>query len=660
MGNSFLPFKKACLFVLAVLMVPVIAQDDADLDFASMSLEDLLNVEVVTASKQAESINDAPAVVSTISAREIRQFGGTHLIDVLERLPAMQAVRPQLLWPTLTFRGGDIASNGLNHWLMLLNGRPFSRGSYNGGGQWDPLYTLPIDIVQRIEIIRGPGSVLYGTNAFEGVINIITKTDEESKLDIRGYAGSFGGTDINVTGNYVSGDFRLTASLKSFQEDGPDYNGNDTFTTAPWQFEDEEDNFGLMVDMAYKGFSFTASISEMEFINRAFTDVSDDNEQEFFNLGYEHTFNDNWSWENNLTFNNNDFSFTNLGNGVLDWTRRNEDVLFESTVFGRLSEKVKFLFGGLYEQIEGGSFNSQISSGVEIRDYDETNWSLYTQFDFQVTEKVKIIAGGQLNNSGVVDDSKFVPRIGTVINFNEDFGMKLLYGEAFRAPSVAEVFVDQAAIGLTGPNPGLQFETVTTIDLQIFANTNNFQFTGTIFQSEQEDIIKVDSNPDPNYLQWFNNVGTVEATGVELEFKYVPNENLYLIGSYTYQQNEETILNIDDFTLGPEYTGKIGIGYDNKWVSLGVFNSLYDSYKPLTTRGTTPVVVQPESDSYNWLTAKASFHFTNLGRAKLHIDLYGENLLDEEVYVPEAVVLVLNTLPDTQGSAFYGGVRVEF
>lgn len=142
--------------------------------FDDMSLEDLLSVEIVTASKKAESLSDAPGVVTVITAGEIRAFGATNLMDALQRVPGLQPISSHLFVQNVASMRGDLMTHTDNHVLILLDGRPVREGLL--GGTNSPVYTgFPIDMIERVEVIRGPGSVLYGTNAFTGVVNIITK-----------------------------------------------------------------------------------------------------------------------------------------------------------------------------------------------------------------------------------------------------------------------------------------------------------------------------------------------------------------------------------------------------------------------------------------------------------------------------------------------------
>lgn len=133
-------------------------------ELLQLPLEQLLAIDVTTPSKRAETRADAPGVVSIVTAEEIFGFGANSLFDVLERAPSIQTLGSSLFPRNLTVMRGDLRSLFNNHVLILIDGRPIREGIE--GGVDSPTFTaFPVDMIERIEIVRGPGSVLYGTNA---------------------------------------------------------------------------------------------------------------------------------------------------------------------------------------------------------------------------------------------------------------------------------------------------------------------------------------------------------------------------------------------------------------------------------------------------------------------------------------------------------------
>ncbi|OQY59644.1 MAG: hypothetical protein B6245_05570 [Desulfobacteraceae bacterium 4572_88] len=146
-------------------------------DFTTFSLEELKNVEIISVSKKPEKISEAPAAVFVISQEDIRRSGATNIADALRLAPGVQVARMNTHGWAISVRGfNDFYSNKL---LVLIDGRSVYTPIFSGVF-WDVQDTLMEDI-DRIEVIRGPGSALWGANAVNGVINIITKHAKDTQ-----------------------------------------------------------------------------------------------------------------------------------------------------------------------------------------------------------------------------------------------------------------------------------------------------------------------------------------------------------------------------------------------------------------------------------------------------------------------------------------------
>jgi iron complex outermembrane receptor protein len=159
------------LMVASLCVLPALgAAEDASLDFADMSIEDLMDLEVTSVSKHAESLSAAPAAITVITAEDIRRSGHTSVPEVLRMVPGLQVARIDASRWAISSRGfAGLLSSKL---LVLIDGRsvysPTSSGVY-----WD-VQDVRLEDIERIEVIRGPGGTLWGANAVNGVINIIT------------------------------------------------------------------------------------------------------------------------------------------------------------------------------------------------------------------------------------------------------------------------------------------------------------------------------------------------------------------------------------------------------------------------------------------------------------------------------------------------------
>ncbi|HVS19926.1 MAG TPA: TonB-dependent receptor [Planctomycetota bacterium] len=168
--------------------VPVWAQDDS-LDLGELSLEALLGIEVesTAAGRKAQTVRATPAAVHVLTADDLRRSGATTLAEALRLVPGLHVARINSSSWAVSARGFN--DQYANKMLVLVDGRsvytPLFSGTY-----WDAL-DLPLDTVERIEVVLGPGAVLWGANAVNGVISIVTKSAHDSLgTQVSGLAGN--------------------------------------------------------------------------------------------------------------------------------------------------------------------------------------------------------------------------------------------------------------------------------------------------------------------------------------------------------------------------------------------------------------------------------------------------------------------------------------
>ena len=162
------------------------ADDEPNIN--NLSIEDLLNVEVTSVSKKAQSLNDAAAAIFVISQEDIKRSGATSIPDALRLAPGLDVARVNANVWAVTSRGfgGRIA----NKLQVLIDGRSVYNRAF-AGVDWEN-QDVVLEDIDRIEVIRGPGATMWGANAVNGVINIITKSSAQTQGGmLSGGAGSF-------------------------------------------------------------------------------------------------------------------------------------------------------------------------------------------------------------------------------------------------------------------------------------------------------------------------------------------------------------------------------------------------------------------------------------------------------------------------------------
>ena len=191
--------------------IPAVTPPPANLDLTRLSLEELTSLKVDTvfgASKHIQSTREAPSSVSIVSQEDIRKYGYRTLSDVLNRVRGFY-VGYDRLYHTVGVRGFNRPGDFGGRILMMVDGHRLNDGIYDSAASGND-FPLDIDLVDRIEIIRGPGSSLYGNNAFFGVINVVTRRG--SSVDGTELSGSYGHYDT-WTGRATYGE-RLSNGLE--------------------------------------------------------------------------------------------------------------------------------------------------------------------------------------------------------------------------------------------------------------------------------------------------------------------------------------------------------------------------------------------------------------------------------------------------------------
>lgn len=649
-------------FMAIMLSAPAQAQDIDDI-FA-LDVETLLNVKVVTTSKRDETLIEAPGIVTVITKEDIKRYGGKSLLEVISRLPNMDIVRPPLM-PTGI--GGNIRGQvpkGIpNHLLTLLDGRPF-RESQLGG--WDQSFYqgFPLEMIEKIEMIRGPGSVLYGTNAFSGVINIVTKKPENITGEHAGYVsagyGSFNTkfSDASYRFHAPDHDFSLSAAVKYYDTQGWSYDVVD-INGVDDRSDLARDALGGFVRARYKNLTITGFNGQTENDTQGLAPVwpmgTHKQKRQFWDIGYVQPLGDDWKANFNVTYNGFE-NFATARGTALDENEFN-DILYEVSVAGAPYRNVNIVAGAIYDDRQG-------TLKLGSTDFKEAMENYYLQADFKPKEWLKFIGGIQLNKPESFESYDTSLRAGAIMNFTPEIGAKALYGEAFRAPTASETRLDIP--GVTG-NPDLKSEEITTKEIQFFYNTQRYFAAATYYESDIENPIATGPNPDAPPAFTFLNGNEQKYKGIEFEGKALITENFEMQGSLTYQWGENPRTGNRDITLAPHFMFKLGGSYvSDKGFSIGIYNQHIGDTVGYPTVVLPTAKPNPTVDNTNLLTANLSFDVNEIldlpqTMPDTTFNIYGDNLLDEDIYVSDiSDGIANNTIPGYGGRAFYASVSFKF
>jgi outer membrane receptor protein involved in Fe transport len=532
-------------------------------------------------------------VVSVISAENIQIFGGNTLFELLERVSSIYLTGSALLPDNMVSVRGDATVHYSNRVLVLIDGRPY-RDSAGGGIRLALFQFFPISRIERIEIIRGPGAVLYGSGAYTGVINVITKKEKARAAQVCLRAGGDG---------RVQGAAHFSTPLK---EKGEVSLGLQGANTAGWEFNATDGmgvnrslsrstkgaglhlaarygNFHLqtfagvanMTAMYFPGaWSSYTRISGSDTLRNFYSDFQAIHYSLFADAGYTFELSKKWKLSSNLTYNG--LRFVETAKGAADdiAITRSEDWLFEVANFIELGEKGTLIWGGLAQRISGhqtfpislrrekteefpyeavgfGSYNifnfnlgRNPAPPYIIEPYAETWFSGYLQTDYRLSSHFKIVMGGQLNKAAEVA-LDFVPRLALIAKANDYVGAKLLYGEAFRVGASSERFI---RVNFVFGNPSLLPEKIRTTELSLYYNDPNqlSSLTLTYFQNRQRNIITRSSKAaqDNNIpaFEYFDNSTLRRAQGFELEVTLNPLDRLKVMAYASVMESQDEVV----------------------------------------------------------------------------------------------------------------------
>ena len=652
---------RILIFLILFSTGALYAQEDETVEVYDLSLEQLMQMEVVSASKTEEGINDAPGVISTIGAEEIRRLGGTNLAEVLERSAGVYITGTYYMPDNYISLRGDASSHYNRHVLILINGRPV-RETLFGGVDFSILKSIPLSAIRQIEIIRGPGSVLYGSNAYTGVINILIDKKKEG-LITRVSGGSLATKNMEVANTHSKGDLILNTSLKYSRSEGweneiiselneslvrkmgyytlgayarADYNNLEVTGMIN---HTSQNNFGTLPINDFPGGT--------PFLNRDITST-----RFMLDAGYEFAISENWSLKANSTFNESIITYDATDG---DFEGQSSDLLLEVTNFITATENINVTAGGTaYIMSAGGELSDNPDQGIAYT--NEVWYSAYFQADFRPIEQLKLIAGAQMNAPEGVGIN-FVPRLGAIYQANEHLGVKALYGQAFRTAYIAEQqsFEPPILIG----NPDLTPQTIETIDLQVFYNSSKIQGSVTAFNSKMKNVISLTSPPNQTYV----NQGEVSFMGVEAEGKWVITENFFVNASYTYQTNENAEEQ-ENITLMPQQLTKVNFSYKRDWLTIGVSNMTVARVPRVDETNSAVRSVNPTAVGYNFTSLNLDidiYNMLNVDKAYgLNFQCYVSNLFDEEIYYPEYTRRNINSIGGRAGRIVNLGVQLKF
>ena len=504
---------------------------------------------VVTASRMAMRSGDAPSAVTVFTEKDIRAMGALTVLDVLRYAPGLDVFQMNHADTNVSARSFNALN--ANKLLIMVDGRTIYQDS-TGSILWTTL-NVPIIRIKRIEIVRGPGSALYGANAFSGVINIITKAPRElasapSKTTLRSAIGDYGTTynEFLTSTPTTSGWYFTTGGV---------YNKTDGFGSR--KANRVRDSYTMPVitldaEKRFKRGSVIVSLGQTD-------GQSDYNQSGTASLldvhahtGYMLIRYDESRVKNPISghlFSNFFLSSLASGNtrplkpgGALHLT---DETTFDAELQQQrtLSSHHNIVYGANYRST---LLRSQVTAGGK---HQRELYAVYFQDDIRLGRRTHLFAGFRLDDNSQYG-LNFTPRLSLLHRVSSSETVRLSFGSAFRSPTLLESYEDLALLIAPGLNlrvrgrRDLKPERVTSYEVGWHKVLRNGSLGVNAFYNQYTDLIspKVTAlAPSPPFpagipteLTFFNQRGA-RIVGVELEGQMRINSRLRGLFNYAYQ-----------------------------------------------------------------------------------------------------------------------------
>ena len=554
------------------------------------------DVQVVTsASGYEQKITDAPASISVISQEDLKQKKYSNLAEAIEDVEGVDV------------RDGVGKTGGLNisirgmgsaNTLILIDGRrqnSSGNNTPNGFGETSGNFLPPLASIERIEVIKGPMSTLYGSDAMGGVVNIITKKvanewsgainvdqtlQESSKYGNNNNINMYASGPIvkDLLGLALRGNYYNREASKIFYDDGSnpsstrDDKGRSPVEGNNWSLGGKltltpTDNHDIYLDLFSSKQSYNNDKSQLGTLDNPALATKQASgykdklrfEREQITLGHSSRF-EIGTLESSIMRNTTETIGRTIPGNIIgnifnpkmpnhiignDRELKSTDTVFDTKFVSDVFSRNIITVGGQY-------WNSKLVDGIATEDFKQDMWGLFAEDEISITDKLAFTLGGRYDHHDKFGGN-FSPRAYAVYTANSNWTLKGGVSQGYKAPKVNDLHDGINGAGgqgatITIGSPDLKPEKSTNYETGVYYNADNgFAANATIFYNQYKDKIETDGNvtisgnpniPDGTYDQK-KNIGKAETQGLEFGTTIPFTDTLDLKANYTYMESEQ-------------------------------------------------------------------------------------------------------------------------
>jgi outer membrane receptor for ferrienterochelin and colicins len=531
-------------------------------DLDALTLEQLMEIEVVSAALHPQTLEDAPASVTIITAEDIRKYGYRTLGEALSAVRGFY-LSNDLSYENMGVRGFSLPGDYNSHILIMVNGHNMADNIFDYMLYLGDAFPIDMNLIKQIEIIRGPSSALYGSNAVFATINIVTKSPAEAgQLALTADTGSYGEKKGQIVETATFGSIKLLFS-------GTVYNNAGESPLFFPQYDTPQDNYGEAINMnaergyhlfstlVWRNWTVTAAFSGHDLIQpiswgrTIFNDrgTTNNDQRNFVDADYERpiaggalrwrTYYDSFYFKGRGDY--------LLSDGAVEDNRQNE---LGNWIGTQLTYRVRpFFFGDITLGAEVSADLRNLMTNYDVSpsfveylntSHPDRSLALIFQDEKRLSKRWRVDLGLRLDKSRDYHD--FVSPRAALIYQRSAWTYKFLYGRSFRNPSTFQLFYGDGIADAA--NPALRPEWADTLEVDAerkLGKRMNLQASayGYELHAFQLGVYL------PDGLLQYQNTGRIQAEGLELEINGRPWNWLEATASYALQRshnNDNSIL----------------------------------------------------------------------------------------------------------------------